>query len=341
MRVLILRDVLADDARLDELDVVLQADAVAHALDELGVAHQTAPFASDVATTLATLRRAAPDVVFNLVESVAREARLAPLAPALLDSLDLSYTGCGAAGLECTASKLRARRALVRAKLPVPVAFERGALREGAAVPSGRYVIKSIWEHGSVGLESDSVVFADAPGPLLAELESRLPQLGGEGFAEGYIHGREFNVALLETAAGVRCLPPAEIRFANARADGPVVVGYRAKWHPGSAEDEATPRSFCFDAADGPLLTELRRVALDAWRACGLRGYARIDLRVDAEGQPWVVDVNPNPCLTPGSGFPATLAEAGISFAQAVRTMLTVAQRPRSQPAHVPNPTDR
>jgi len=74
--------------------------------------------------------------------------------------------------------------------------------------------------------------------------------------------------------------------------------------------------------ADGPLLQRLRRFAKSCWALFGLRGYARVDFRVDAEGQPWVLEVNANPCLSPDAGYAASLSRAGIDFDQAVQQIL-------------------
>jgi D-alanine-D-alanine ligase len=325
--VLILHDALAPDARPDELDVLDQARAVAGALAERGVPHALASFPADVAAAAAAIRRAAPSVVFNLVESVARECRLAPLAAALFDGLGLPYTGAGTRGLALTASKLATRRALARAELPVPAAHTLAELEAGALVAPGRYVLKAVWEHGSVGLEADSVLAAGDAAELAAALRSRLPAIGGEGYAEAYVGGREFNVALLDGEAGPECLPIAEIRFTEPDPERPRIVGYRAKWSPGSAEDAATPRSFAAAEADRPLREELRRLAVGVWRACDLAGYARVDIRVDGRGRAAIIDVNPNPCLTPGAGFAATLEQAGIPFADAVQRLLATALR--------------
>jgi D-alanine-D-alanine ligase len=325
--VLILHDALGPDARPDELDVLDQARAVAGALAERGTPHALASFPADVAAAAATIRAAAPAVVFNLVESVARECRFAPLAAALLDGLGLPYTGTGARGLSLTASKLAVRRALARAELPIPAGYSLPDLLAGAPLAPGRYVLKAVWEHGSLGLESDSVATAASALELAAALRERLPRLGGEGFAEAYVPGREFNVALLEGAAGPECLPIAEIRFLDPDPERPRIVGYRAKWSPGSAEDAATPRSFALADADRPLHEELRGLAVRAWRACDLAGYARIDFRLHARGEPAIIDVNPNPCLSPGSGLAATLEHAGIAFADAVERLLATAQR--------------
>lgn len=320
MRVVIVHQELAPDARADERDVEDQVAAVSEALAALGHEVRVVALPDDLSPR--ALLAARPDVVFNLVESVRGEGRLAHLAPELFDRLGLRYTGNGAAATLLTNSKVAVKRALREADLPTPSWFELEEL-SCAAVAPGRYILKSVWEHGSLGIEADAVQDVRGPADLRVALEARLPRLGGEGFAERYVHGREFNVALLARAGGVEVLPLAEIRFGF--ADGPHIVGYRAKWACGSDEEVATPRTFEHAAADAPLRERLRALARATWERCGLSGYARVDFRVDATGQPWIIDINTNPCLTAGAGFQAAVERAGLDMPSAVERIVAAA----------------
>jgi len=142
--------------------------------------------------------------------------------------------------------------------------------------------------------------------------------LGIPLFAEGYVEGREFNLSLL---AG-EVLPPAEIRFEGFPAGQPKMVDYRAKWDEESAEYRHTVRSFAFSPADAPLLEELAAIARRCWQAFGLRGYARVDFRVDPRGHPWVLEVNTNPCISPDGGFVAAASRAGLDLPALVGRIL-------------------
>ena len=99
-------------------------------------------------------------------------------------------------------------------------------------------------------------------------------------------------------------------------------MGHRAKWDEQSFEYHHTPPRFDFPPADQPLLERLTGLARQCWDLFGLRGYVRVDFRVDAAGRPWILEINANPCLSPDAGFAAALAQAGISFAEAVRCIL-------------------
>jgi hypothetical protein len=161
------------------------------------------------------------------------------------------------------------------------------------------YIVKSVWEHASIGLTGTSVA-PDRPA-LEQELRRRA---GRELFVEAYVEGREFNLALLEEAGRQpQVLPPAEIQFQSFPEGKPRIVDYAAKWESGSMEFAQTPRRFDFPDGDRELLERLRELALRCWRLFRLRGYARVDFRVDLEGRPWVLEVNTNPCLSPDAGF--------------------------------------
>jgi D-alanine-D-alanine ligase len=169
-----------------------------------------------------------------------------------------------------------------------------------------------------VGLESDCIV-SKAPGKGISrELSERAPRLGGACFAEEYIHGREFNLSVLGGPDGPRVLPPAEIIFKGYDTSRPLIVGYQAKWKADSQEYHNTPRCFEFGSEDKSLLAALRDLSMQCWEKFGLRGYARVDFRVDSAGQPWILEINTNPCISPDAGFAAAVAAAGIDFTQAV-----------------------
>ncbi|MCC7064387.1 MAG: D-alanine--D-alanine ligase [Planctomycetes bacterium] len=328
MKVVVLHEQLAAGARADEADVLTQVAAVTSALDELGHTHEIVTATSDLEAAAAALRRARPDVVFNLVESLDGHGRTIDRVPDLLDQLGIAYTGNTGAATRDSGSKVASKRILHGKDLPTPLWLSMEQLATRPAVPACRYILKSIWEHGSLGLEDDCVLFADRAEPLLHELQQRLQRFGGSAFAEQYVHGREWNLALLadEHGTGVTHLPAAEIRFAGAGTAPVCIVGYNAKWHSGSEEDVGTPRCFATAPADAPLVANMQAIAAATWRAFGLRGYARVDFRVDADGNPWIIDVNTNPCLSPDAGFAAAVREAGLPYARAIGRIVNAAR---------------
>jgi len=322
-KALILYDRIAEEGGDPDLqDAVIQARAVARVLEDMGWEPVNLSLSLDVAGFVKSLRSAAPEFVFNLVESVEGHGRLIHLAPALLDVFGVPYTGSRTDALYATSNKQMAKKQLQAAGLPTPRSFSESDLKGPRFPIQGRYIAKSTWEHASIGLGEDSVVEPGDSHRLLEELEQRRSRLGGDGFAEAYIEGREFNLSLLASPEGPEVLPPAEMRFDGYPPGKLKMVDYRAKWHEDSFESRHTTRSFRFPASDGPLLQGLADLAQRCWRLFQLRGYARVDFRVDEAGRPWVLEVNANPCLSPDAGFIAAAEAAGLSSRQVVASIL-------------------
>jgi D-alanine-D-alanine ligase len=323
VRVAVLHGAVPPDAPPDEQDVLVEVDAVLRALAALGHDPAAVALTLDLEAGARALRRLAPEVVFNLVESLEGTGRLNHLAPALLDHLGLPYTGSPTDALYLTSQKLLTKRWLAAEGISTP-AWLSPPGEPGAGFPPP-YIVKSLWEEASVGIDDASVV--TDPAALEEELARRARTHGGIWFAEGYVEGREFNVSLLAGRAGVEMLPPAEIDFVDFPEGKPRMVGYRAKWDEGSFEFHHTPRRFDFSASDAALLARLGETARRCWEVFGLGGYARVDFRVDRSGTPWVLELNANPCLSPDSGFVAAAERAGLAYETLVARIVEGAGR--------------
>ena len=328
MRPVILVSALREDPSPDELDDLAQLQVVSKALRELGYDPEPVWLTLDMERARAELRRLSPPFVFNLVEEVGGEGRLIHLGPALLDSLRLPYTGCPTEALLLCSNKVLAKKLMRLAGLPTPEWVAREDLLR-KPLPQGKLIVKSVWEHASKGLDEGSVIGPASAGTLALELEDRSGSRGGECLAECYIDGREFNLSILEGPLGPQVLPVAEILFQGYGGDRPRIVCYRAKWDPESFEFHHTPRVFSFPD-EAKLLPVLQGLALKCWRLFGLRGYARVDVRVDRDGKPWILEINPNPCLSPDGGFMAAAVRAGLDCGEVVARILEASGIPRS-----------
>jgi D-alanine-D-alanine ligase len=315
-------DVAHPAATPDDQDVLVQVAVVREALRDLG--HRVAVLACDLnlQAVREQLQSLQPDVVFNLVESLGGTDQLLHLVPALLDSMALPYTGTAAPGLWTTTDKLAAKRRLRDWQLPTPDWLELPTSESAGQVAPGRYVLKAVNEHASFCLDERAVVSIATAEELFRELWSFSRRVQRTCFAERYIHGREFNLSLLSSASGATVLPVAEIEFLGFPPDQPRIVGYRAKWDERSREYLGTPRTFEFPESDRPLLSRLQELALACWRRFAMRGYARVDFRVDKSGQPWILEINANPCLSPDAGFAAALQRAGVPLPEALARIL-------------------
>ena len=330
MLVVVLHDPVPEGAPPDQQDNLVQAREMGECLANLG--HQAKLLALDERpeVTARALAKLAPQAVFNLVESPLGQGRLIHLAPLLLERLGLPFTGAGTKAMLLSSHKIKAKEQLRRAGLPTPdwlalTGEERGRLA------AGRYLVKSIWEHGSVGLDEGSLLDVTGPDDLREALARRQEKVGGEWFAERFIEGREFNIALLASPRGPEILPPAEILFMDYPPDKPRLVDYRAKWAADSFEYTHTPRKYDFSPADWSLLGELKALSLRCWRIFNLKGWARVDFRVDKEMRPWILEVNANPCLSADAGFMAAANRSGLDQTRVVERILADAAGPRPQ----------
>jgi len=315
-----LYDVPEGNAGADAQDVLHQVRCVADVLRACGHEVHSVRFSLDLNAVASTLRCLAPDLVFNLAEGAQGKGRYIHLAPSLLEDLGLAFTGAGSSAMALSSNKLFAKVVMRAAGIPTPPWRSMDDLTDTRRTGRKRYLIKSVWEHASVGLEDDCLVEVDNSAALAAPLLRLRPRLGGECFAERYVEGREFNVAALDSPEGPRVLPLAEILFEGLPEDALKIVGYQAKWDEGSAQYQGTVRSF--ELKDAKLAEALKRQTLECWKAFGLSGYARVDYRVDESGCPQVIDINANPCLSPDAGFQAALELAGISLATAVERIV-------------------
>ncbi|MDH4319205.1 MAG: D-alanine--D-alanine ligase, partial [Desulfobulbaceae bacterium] len=279
MNIAIVHNRVSDEDSPDAKDVLLQVDAVSSALHRLGHGVETIACTLDLETMRSGLERKRPDLVFNLVEDLGGYGRLIHLFPFILDALGIEYTGSPAEAIMFSSHKTMAKEIMLRNGLPTPAwVGPYPAHRFFSQIPpgSGRWIIKSVWEHASIGLDETSVVETDSPLILTGEFEKRCDTLGGTCFAEEYIEGREFNLSLLAGPDGPEVLPPAEIIFEGYTPDMVRIVDYGAKWEEDSHGYHHTPRSFDFGDGDANLLDRLRNIAKSCWREFGLAGYARV-----------------------------------------------------------------
>jgi D-alanine-D-alanine ligase len=327
-KIVILHSDIRPDAAEDELDGLIQAEAISAALRKLDYNPVLIPFSLDLNKTIKKLRSSKPRAVFNIVETLDSKGSLIYFAPAILDSLQIPYTGCGTQAVFQTSNKPLAKKIMHYAGIATPDWME----QEGSGFQDDlarTYLIKSSWEHASIGLDEDSLISDTSKANILKEMTRRKEKLGGSCYAEAYIDGREFNVALISGKKGVKVLPIAEMLFQDYAPDKLKIVDYKAKWDADSFEYNNTIRNFNFQKKDTGLISCLREIALHCWDLFSLYGYARVDFRVDNNGKPWVLEINSNPCLSPDAGFAAALVQAKIEYQEAIGLIIENALKSR------------
>lgn len=321
MNVLVLHDMLPPEAPPELVDNLIQAEQLYEILALLGHQPFRIAMTEDIEETTREIKKRRPQIVFNLVESIYGQGRDIYLAPLLLERSGVPFTGSGSEAIRLTNDKVKAKRLMKSAGLPTPEWLTIEDMPSDVD-RSKRYIVKSVHEHASFELDEDSVFSGLDPERLLNELSDRSRKLGGEWFAEQYIDGREFNLSLLANPGGMEVLPPAEIVFENYAPEKTRVVGYRAKWLADSFEFNHTPRRFDFQEEEFELIEVLKRLSLECRNVFNLRGWARVDFRVDDRNRPWILEVNTNPCLSADAGFMAAASRAGISPDMVIQSIL-------------------
>ncbi|MEP6905090.1 MAG: hypothetical protein ABI875_03350 [Gemmatimonadales bacterium] len=262
------------------------------------------------------VRRAHFDLVFNLCEGIDGVAEFEPMVIAVLELFGIPFTGNSSSTTALCLHKNLVNTMLDRAGLPVP----RWSLaRRGEEVTSVGFpaICKPAAEDASIGIEQRAVVRSTRA--LRARIEA-MHERWDEVLIQRFVDGREVNVGIV----GDEALPIAEINFGEMPRGMWKIVSYRSKWITGSDEDLGAAPS-CPADLPRALTRELEKIALTAWRAVGGQGYGRADFRIDSTGRPWLLEVNPNPDISPGAGLARMAGVAGMDYAALVRRVCEIA----------------
>ena len=312
-------------------DVLQQVDAVEEALTRLGEHTVRIPFTRDIDKLLVQLRWDKVDMVFNLCESINEDPCLVSHPAALLELLQIPFTGSPALALMLSADKLLSKQLFMANNIRAPkfATYDGG----GMVRPVGlRFpvILKPRFQDTSIGIDQNSICRNTRE---LNQKAQTFHARYGLLLVEEYIDGREFNVSLLGSP-DPDILPIGEIDFSRFPADLFPIVGYRAKQDSSAFEFHHTPRRFSNTL---PLETfrAMRRTARECFRIFMLMDYGRVAMRVDHRQRVFVLDVNANPCLGPDAGFAAAATQGGKNYPELIDTIIkSVLQRFKKHDSH-------
>jgi D-alanine-D-alanine ligase len=245
------------------------------------------------------LKHNRPDAVFNLFEGLATQTGTEVSAAALLEWLNVPFTGCPSAALALGRDKVRAKYILAAAGIPTP----EFAVVETLPVPRWRRpwpaIVKPAYQDASVGIEQGSVVTSQKQ--LDERVKFVLATYGAPVLVERFISGREFHVNMIDRRNAAPNDPPVvlplcEIAFTNGTPGRWPVYTFTAKWHENSDEYKAAPVRAPVEIPPDDF-ARLAQIARRAYRTLQCRDYARIDARMDERGNFYVLEMNPNPYL--------------------------------------------
>ncbi len=319
-------------AREDIQEVALDVTRV---LQAAGLDVMSVGLREDLYGSVRALSQAAPAVVFNLCESLRSDNRFEALLPMLLEYEGLVYTGSPPPSLLAALHKDRAKKLLVACGVPTPGSAVLDRPDTSQVDLPFPLIVKPTREDASVGIATSSVVRSRE------ELDDRvrfiLAHYRQPALVEGYVEGREINVSVLESVDGgpPSVLPLHEIDFSEMPADRPRIVSFEAKWVEGSVDYRGTKPVPC--QLPEAIAERVRQVALAAFTALELRDYGRVDVRLAADGTPWVIDVNPNCDLSrQGAGFARAAQAMGMSYEDLILRLLALALKRRQDADTIP-----
>jgi D-alanine-D-alanine ligase len=303
-----------ENALADELDVLDQVVHIEDHLKLLGIDVYRKGITDNFMEEIKILVKEKPDFVFNLVESINNKGELSYFLPALLNMYSIPYSGNPLEALFITNNKTLASKAMKEAGINNPTSYFPSQYK--LLKPGRKYIVKPIWEDGSLGINADSV-FECKPG-----FEEKLKDLDdAHWFIEDFIDGREFNISVLAGKDGPEVLPPAEIVFVDFDESRPRIVDFKAKWEEDAFEYVNTVREFPKNL-NPKLEKSLKETAVACWHLFGLKGYARVDSRIDNNDNVFIIEINGNPCISPDGGFVAATREAGYPFVDVLQRIL-------------------
>ena len=307
-----------------EHDILFTVDTLVQILQQQQIPVSRLGLTTDPTILIDGLQRIQPNAIINLYEGIADWGQSEAYMAGCMELLNVPFSGSSAQPLMLCRSKTLTKQLLAGAGLSTArfLALEHGPIPQ-CPIP-WPVIVKPAAEDASVGIDQNSVVTSQE------QLEARVTYLreryGASVLIEQFITGREFNVAVIEQDGVLRTLPFSEIFFKPPMHKPGLwpIVSFDAKWHPESEDFVATPVKNPADV-EPALAEEVSRLAQQAFRLLGCRDYARIDFRVDEAGTPYILEVNPNPCISPLAGLAEGLASARIPYPEFVLNLFRAA----------------
>lgn len=297
-----------------------------HAIEDALKLHHNVTLVEANEDAYETFRKLKPDIVFNVSEGahgISREAQI----PAILDMLQIPYTGSDPLTLTICLDKSRTKEVLTYHGIPNSK-FVVSYGQDGFAGKELQFplMVKPIGEGSSKGIFSSS--FVDNHETLEKTLAESVAKYNQPFIVEEFLPGREFTVAVLGNGKNAKVLPIVEMNFNELPQDMPQIYSYEAKWILDTREKPLDIFS-CPAQIDKQLENKIQEVVLGAYSVLNCRDWSRIDVRLDINGEPNIIEVNPLPGVLPdpkdNSCYPKAARAAGIEYNELINQVLTEA----------------
>jgi D-alanine-D-alanine ligase len=302
------------------LGVVACVEAVQEALHKLKYDVSTVPLSPPPERVRETLVKLETSLVFNLFEGFPGQSRSEPLVPEILSEIDKPYTGCSGTALKAALDKFNAKKMLRAVGIPTPD-FQ---LLNPGKIKLFRLnfpcIVKPCYQDASHGITPESVV--NDLTSLKQRVEMIYDNYHNPSLVEEYIDGREFNATVLGSAHP-EVLPVSEIVY-TLPLEMPAILTYEAKWEENSIYYRNT-RAVCPAGITGRERESIKKLALSAFSLLHCFGYARVDMRMDKSGQLNVIEINPNPDISPEAGVAIQASAAGMTYTRLIEKIVKLA----------------
>ncbi len=317
-----------DDPRMEtfrtEYDVKQALLALGHEVRVVGVYDDLAPVRK-------TIEEWKPHIAFNLVEDFAGVSAFDYYMVSYLAMMKIPYTGCNPRGLLLARDKALSKKLLAFHRIPVP---EFTVFPYGRPVrPSRRMrypvIVKSLTEEGSVGIAQAS--FVENADQLRERVTLIHEKFQGDAIAEQYIDGRELYVTVIGNTQ-LKVLPIRELAFRETPEKRPRLATYKVKWDPKYRERWGIDYGFAAHLPEG-MAERIATLCKRIYRILDLSGYARIDLRVTAEGELYVLEANPNPGIARDEDTTLSARKAGIGYREFIQQLIQLGLRAHARAA--------
>jgi D-alanine-D-alanine ligase len=258
---------------------------------------------------LRRIQEVKPQVIINFCESFCEKSQMESNIAAAFELLEIPFTGSGSRALTICQDKFQAKAILSAHGLPTAKARLVTAADQvvGLRFP---LIVKPNAEDASQGVYPDSVVHNGKS--IRERVQKILDTYKEPAIVEEFIEGREFNVAVIE-GEKVEALPVSEIDFSAMPAGQPKIVSYEAKWFEDNELYLKTP-PVCPAAVPETVRARLQEYAVRAFRVMGCQDYARVDFRMNKDGDIFILEVNPNPDISLNAGYVRALTAAGLDY---------------------------
>lgn len=301
---------------------------VYRALLENGYEVQPLGLFADVRPLLDEVARFKPDVIFNLVETFNKVTLWDKNITALIELLNVPYTGASSATLFLCNDKALSKKILRYHRVRTP-RFHTYYRKQLVWLPKTLKlpcIVKPLTEEASRGISQASVV--DDEDSLIERVNMIHERMQMDAIAEEYVEGRELYVSVIGDTR-LRVLPPREMSFGQMAEDEPRIATYKAKWDDGYRTRWGIKNHFADELGNG-LSADIKDVCRRAYRALNIRSYARFDLRVTAAGQVYVIEPNVNPNIASDDEVAQSAEKIGMSYPSLIRTLVRQALQRRS-----------